>query len=125
MAAGDIKGTGDEVVIYVTAGAAVTKGQGVHMESDDHNWDPVTDADKGKFGVALETADSGAEFPTLIKGKVEVTASGTIYAGGVVMAAAGGTFAMSDHGQIGENAGTAMTGAANGATFTLYVGLVE
>jgi len=75
MAAGDIK---DErvVVVTLTAGAAVAKGQVVHLEPDDAKWDPVVAGDSGKFAVAIEAAAAeDSEFRAVIWGPVEVTAT--------------------------------------------------
>ena len=75
MAAGDIK---DEraVVVTLTAGAAVEKGQVVHLEPDDEKWDPVVDGDVGKFAVAIEAAAADDdEFRAVVWGPVEVTAT--------------------------------------------------
>jgi hypothetical protein len=124
MVAGDIKG--DEcVVITVTAGATVAAGQVVHLESDG-KWDPVTDGDTGKFGVAL---DAGADTETIrvcIWGRCEVTATAaTIPKGATVMAGAPGTVAKSDYGAAGENVGTAMEAFLASGTGTVWIGLVN
>lgn len=93
MTAGDIKGP-EAVVQVLTAGAAVTKGDVVHFESDG-KWDPVTAGDKGKFAVAIEAASAdGVEFRAVVWGRVEVTASAaTIAAWQNVIAAATGVIA--------------------------------
>jgi len=75
MAAGDIK---DEraVVVDLTAGAVVVKGDVVHLEADDGKWDPVVDGDVGKFAVAIEAAAAeDAKFKAVVWGPVEVTAT--------------------------------------------------
>lgn len=75
MAIGDIKGP-EAVVVELTAGAAVTKGQAVHLEPDDGKWDPVVSGDSGPFAVAIEAAAADAStFRAVIWGRVEVTAT--------------------------------------------------
>jgi hypothetical protein len=124
MAAGDIKGP-EVVVIYATLGATTTKGQVVHIEAD-NKWDPVADADTGKFGVALEAGDDTEEVPIAIWGRVEVTDSGVgVAKGEVVMAATAGTIAATDHGAVGENIGTAMEAFDASGNGTVWIGMVE
>ena len=125
MAVGDLKGS-ENVVIKVTSGAAVVKGEVVHIESDTY-WDPVVDTDTGKFGVALDAASGAAEdIRVCIWGRVDVTADiGTIAEAEVVMAATTGKVAATDHGAIGENVGTAMEAFDSSGTGTIWVGLVE
>ena len=75
MAIGDIKGP-EAIVMKLTAGAAVTKGQVVHLEPDDGKWDPVVGGDSGKFAVAIEAAAAeDDEFRAVVWGRVEVTAT--------------------------------------------------
>lgn len=76
MAAGDIKGD-EAVVVVLTAGAAVTKGQVVHYESDGY-YDPVAELDYGPFAVAIDAAAAAAAtFRAVIWGRVEVALEGT------------------------------------------------
>lgn len=124
MAVGDLKGP-ECVVVEVTSGAAVVKGQVVHIEADTY-WDPVVDTDTGKFGVALDAAAGAAEdIRVCIWGRVDVTAHNTIAEAEVVMAATTGKVAATDHGAIGENVGTAMEAFDSSGTGTIWVGLVE
>ena len=126
MAAGDIK---DEraVVVTLTAGAAVTKGDVVHFETADDLWDPVVDNDVGKFAVAIEAAsESGVEFRAVIWGPVEVTATAaTIGAFELVMAGTTGLVAAEDWVVAGETVGTAMEAFGNSTVHTIWVGLVR
>lgn len=74
MSVGDIKGD-EAVVSRLTAGAAVTKGDVVHLESDG-KWDPVVAGDVGKFAVAIDDASAdGVTFRAVVWGRVEVAAS--------------------------------------------------
>jgi hypothetical protein len=124
MAAGDIKGI-DIIVISGTLGAATTVGQVVHLEPDG-KWDPVTDSDKGKFGVALDAGGDTETARILIWGPVEVTATAVeIVKGSPVMAGAAGAVCASDYGVIGENVGTAIEGIAASGVGTIWVGLVN
>ncbi len=127
MAIGDIKG--DEVVtIVVTAGANITKGQVVHLETDDGYWDPVVDTDVGKFGVAIETFASGATGRIVIWGRVEVTATAAaIVKGARVMAGTTGLVAQDDFTGDGsdECVGTAMEAFGSSDSATIWVGLVN
>ena len=123
MAIGDLKGDECKVITGI-AGATVTKGQTVHLESDGF-WDPVVDTDTGKFGVAIEAAASAAEVRVCIWGPVETTAWGAaIKAGAVAMAASTGYVITTDNGAVGENVGTAMTAFDSSGVGTLWVGLV-
>lgn len=127
MAAGDIKDDANVVVSVLTAGAAVTKGQVVHLEADDGLWDPVADNDKGKFAVAIEAASgTGVEFRAVIWGPVVVTATAaTISAFELVMAGATGKVTKEDWAVVGETVGTAMEAFGSGGTQTIFVGLVR
>jgi len=121
----EIKGP-EAVVMELTAGAAITKGQVVHLESDGY-WDPVIDTDTGKFAVAIEAAAAAAStFRAVVWGRAEVTiGAGNIAKGGVAMAATTGTILATDHGAIGENVGTVMEACSSSGTGTIWVGLVE
>lgn len=125
MAAGDLKGE-ECVVITVTSGAAITKGQVVHLEADG-KWDPAVLTDLGKFGVALEAASAADEtIRVCIWGRVEVTATAaTIAKGATVMAGAGGTVLASDYGVYGETLGTAMEAFSASGTGTVWIGMVN
>jgi hypothetical protein len=124
MAAGDLKGE-ECVVITVTAGATVTKGQVVHLEADG-KWDPAVLTDVGKFGVALTGGADTETISVCIWGRVEVTATAaTIAKGATVMAGAGGTVLASDYGVYGETLGTAMEAFSASGTGTIWVGLVN
>lgn len=125
MAIGDIKGD-DAIVMVMTAGATITKGQVVHIEADGY-WDPVVDTDIGKFGVAVEAITSGETGKILVRGKVEVTATAaTIAEGELVMAGTTGLVAKADAtgAGLGEVLGTAMTSFGSSGVGTIYVGLV-
>lgn len=125
MAAGDLKGE-ECIVITVTAGAAVTKGQLVHSEADDFKWDPTADADKGKFGVAIEDASGdGIAFKCCIWGRVEVTASAAAIAKGALVMAGAGVVVATDHGVLDEQVGTAMEAFAGSDSQTVWIGLVN
>ena len=124
MAAGDIKGN-NILVISGTLGATTTVGQIVHLEPD-NKWDPVVDADHGKFGVALDAGDDTEAARILIWGPVEVTATAVaIKKGSTVMAGAAGTICASDYGVQGENVGTAMEDFDASGTATVFIGLVN
>lgn len=126
MTAGDLRGE-EVVIIEVTYGATVTVGQAVHIESDG-KWDPVADADTGKFGVALDAGGDTETGRVVIWGRVEATNGSTttsIKKGSAVMAGASGTVVTTDHGAIGENIGTAMEEIAASTAGTIWVGLVE
>ncbi len=127
MAIGDLKG--DEcVVIEVTAGATITKGQVVHLETDDGYWDPVVDTDVGKFGVAIEAITSAAAGRVCIWGRVEVTATAAaIVKGARVMAGTTGLVAQDDFTGDGsdECVGTAMEAFGSSGSATVWVGLVN
>ena len=122
MAIGDIKGE-EAIIRVVTAGAAVTKGQVVHIEADG-KWDPVVTTDTGKFGVAIEAASAdGVEFRAVIWGRVEITATAAAIAAhelveagttGMVLASAGTNVVV----------GTAMEAFASSGSGTIWVGLV-
>jgi hypothetical protein len=123
MAAGDIKGP-EAVVIKVTAGAAVTKGQLVHLEADG-KWDPTVDTDTGKFGVACEAASAdGVEFLCCIFGRVEVTASAAAIAKGSYVEADAGVVKAAALTAYGEVVGFAMEAFASGETKTIWVGVM-
>lgn len=125
MAAGDIK---DErvVVMELTAGAAVVKGQVVHFETADDKWDPVVDNDVGKFAVAITAAAAdGDVFRAVIWGPVEVTATAAaIGEGELVMSGTTGKVAAEDWVVPGETVGTTMEAFASGGVQTIWVGLV-
>ena len=125
MAAGDVKGD-NAIVIKLTAGAAVVKGQVVHMEAD-FKFDPCIGTDTGKFAVAIEAASGDTvEFRAVIFGEVEVTAGGAITQGANVIASTTGEAATSA-GATATNlhVGTAMEAIASGETGTIFVGLVN
>lgn len=123
MAAGAIKGP-EVIVINVTAGATVAVGDVVHQEADG-KYDPVADADKGKFGVALDAGGDGDTIRIVIWGRVSVTATAAAIPIGLVMAGAGGKVATSDAGVFGEVVGTAMEAIGSGAVGTVWIGLVN
>ena len=127
MAAGDIKDDANVVVSVLTAGAAVVKGQVVHLEADDGLWDPVVDNDKGKFAVAIEAASgTGVEFKAVIWGPVVVTATAAaISAFELVMAGSTGKVTKEDWVVVGETVGTAMEAFGSGGTKIIFVGLVR
>ena len=124
MAAGDVK---DEraVILELTAGEAVAKGQVVHLEAD-HKYDPCAASDKGKFAVAIEAAAAdGDTFRAVIWGAVEVTATAAaIDKGAIVMADTAGAVTETDWVASFENVGTAMEAFASGGVQTIWVGLV-
>lgn len=123
MAAGDVKGP-EAVVITVTAGAAVTKGQLVHLEADG-KWDPTVDTDTGKFGVACEAASAdGVSFKCCVYGPVEVTASAAAIAKGSYVEADAGVVKAAALTAYGEVAGFAMEAFASGETKTIWVGVM-
>ncbi|PWR74814.1 hypothetical protein ACKUB1_13840 [Methanospirillum stamsii] len=146
MAVGDIKGE-EAIVQVLTAGAAVAKGDVVHLESDG-KWDPVVATDKGKFAVAIEAASGDAvEFRAVVWGRVEVTATAaTIAAWQNVIAGSTGKIAKAvdmvaldapaSYAEAGVQTeldkiqdprifvGTVTEAFGSGATGTLWVGLV-
>jgi hypothetical protein len=128
MASGDLKSE-DAIVIEVTSGVAITKGDLCHIESDGF-WDPCTTADCGKFGVALDAASGAAELVRMcIWGEVEVKATAAAIAKGALLIA-GTTGFVVDAGTISETTvlatlcGTAMTAFDSGGQGVLFVGLV-
>lgn len=125
MAAGDIKGE-EAVVISVTSGAAIAKGQLIHIESDG-KWYPTVDTDKGKFAVATGPASAADEtIDAVFWGRVEVTATATaISKGALAMAGASGKIAAADFAANAEVAGTVMEAIPSGGTGTLWVGLAR
>jgi len=127
MAAGDIKDDANVVVSVLTAGAAVTKGQVVHLEADDGLWDPVVDNDKGKFAVAIEAASgTGVEFRGVLWGPVVVTATAAaINAFELAMAGSTGKITKEDWAVVGETVGTTMEAFGSGGTQLIFVGLVR
>ena len=127
MAAGDIK---DErvVVLTLTAGVAVAKGQVVHLETDG-KYDPCAASDKGKFAVAIEAASGDTvEFRAVVWGPVEVTATAAAIAkGALVMADTAGAITETDWatGTIcAEHVGTAMEAFGSGGVQTIWLGLI-
>ena len=124
MAAGDIK---DEraVVLTLTAGSAVAKGQVVCLDADG-KWDPAVLTKKGKFAVAIEAASGDTiEFKAVIWGPVEVTATAAaIGKNAPVMAGTTGLVLLSDWGVYGETLGTTMEAFGTSGTQTIWVGLV-
>ena len=124
MAAGDIK---DEraVVVELTAGEAIAKGQVVHFETADDKYDIAVSADVGKFAVAIEAAAADEDkFRAVIWGPVEVTAAAAIGKAELVMSATAGKVIAEDWGVNGETIGTAMEAFASGGVQTIWVGLV-
>lgn len=128
MAAGDIK---DEraVVMELTAGVAVAKGQVVHLETDG-KWDPTAASDKGKFAVAIEAASAvDVKFRAVVWGPVEVTATAAAIANGaIVMADTAGAVTETDWAAgivTAEHVGTAMEAFASAGVQTIWVGLVQ
>lgn len=125
MAIGDIKGP-EAVVIEVTAGAAVTVGQVVHLVIADGLWDPAADTNVGKFGVAMDAAAENETMRVVIWGRVEVTATNaTIAKGALVMAGSTGLVAIIDAtgAGLGEVCGTAMEAFTAEGSGTVWIGL--
>jgi len=127
MASGDMKG--ECIVLEVTSGIAIVKGDVVHIESDGF-WDPVTTADCGKFGVALDAAAGAAELVrVVVKGPVEVKATAAAIAKGALVIA-GTTGFVVDAGTISETTvaytvvGTALTAFGSSGQGTIYVGVM-
>jgi len=125
MAAGDIKGE-EAIVVFVTAGAAVAKGDLVHVELDDGKWDPVAADDVGKFGVAIEAASAdGVSFRCCVYGRVEVTASAAAIAKGEYLEAGGaGIVRAAVLTVYGEVAGFAFEAFGSSGTATMFVGVM-
>lgn len=124
MAAGDLKGD-NCIVIEVTAGAAVAKGDLVHIEAD-QKWDPTADADVGKFGVAnTAAAADGDTFMCVIWGPVEVATTAAAIGKGQYVEADAKKVKVAAMTNYGEVVGTAMesVGAAGG-TITIFVGMM-
>lgn len=124
MAAGDLKGD-NCIVIKVTAGAAVAKGDLVHIEADG-KWDPTADADVGKFGVAnTAAAADGDTFMCVIWGPVEVATTAAAVPKGSYVEADATVVKKAALTAYGEVVGTAMeaVGAAGG-NITIWVGMM-
>ena len=126
MAVGDIKGD-EAVVVEITAGATIAKGDVVHYEGAS-DWRPVVDTDIGKFGVAIEAIASAATGRIVIWGRVEVTATAAAI-GKYARAMAGTTGKIVLDDATGEGTdevvGTTMEAFDSGGTGTLWVGLVN
>lgn len=124
MAAGDIKDPEKNIVLKVTAGATVTKGQLVHLESDG-KWDPSATGDTGKFGVAMTGGADTESIYVCVWGPVEVTATAAAIAKGALVIAETGLVV--DAGSIAETTvlativGFAMEAFASGETQTIFV----
>ena len=126
MAAGDIK---DEraVVMTLLAGAAVAKGEVVHLVLADGDYVPAANEDIGKFAVAIEAAADTEDFRAVIYGPVEVTATAVAIAkGALVMAGTTGKVAKADANgcAVGEVLGTAMEAFGSGGVQTIWLGLI-
>jgi len=123
MAVGDIK---DEraIVVVVTLGDTVTKGQVIHKESDS-KWDPGTLAATGNKAVALESGILDDEIRAVIWGAVEVTNDDTtaLIIGDTVGAGTAGD--VSANITAGQAFATAMEAMAADGIGTVWVGLVR
>jgi len=126
MAAGDVKGD-EAVILAVTAGIAIVKGDLVHLESDGY-WDPTTTDDIGKFGVAIEAASGAAEtVRVVIWGPVEVDCSGNVSKGALGQPGLTGqvaTQSFTNDSSGNTIAGTFMESGTDLGTATFWVGLV-
>lgn len=125
MAAGDLKGE-ECIVEYVTAGAAVAKGDLVHLELDDGKWDPVAADDVGKFGVAVEAASAdGVSFRVCLFGRVEVTVTAAaIFKGAYMEAGGAGIARVAVLTAYGEVCGFAYEAFGSSGTATMFVGVM-
>mgnify|MGYP000164955753 CR=1 FL=1 len=124
MAAGDIKGD-EAVVIMITPGETVTKGQLLDSSANGKFYVGAAD-DTGKFAVAIEAMVADTDARAVIWGRVEVTATAAaIYAGQGVMAGASGAVVLSDNAVFGEVAGTAMEDIGSAETGTVWIGLAQ
>ena len=126
MTAGDIK---DErvVVMDLLAGAAIAKGDVVHLVLADGDYIPAVDADIGKFAVAIEAAVDTAEFKAVVYGPVEVKATNAgIANGALVMAGTTAKVAKADAAGCagGEVLGTAMSAFGANGSQTIWLGLI-
>jgi len=122
MAAGDIKDPAINICIKVTAGAAVAKGDLVHIEADDGKWDPTADQDLGKFGVAMEAAAAdGDSFMCCVYGPVEVTATAAAIGKGQYVEADAAKIKIAAMTAYGEIVGWAMEAFASGETQTIFL----
>lgn len=124
MAAGDLKGE-ECIVVDVIAGAAVAKGDLVHIEADE-KWYPTADTDLGKFGVAVTAAAADTDhFRCCIYGPVEVATTAAAIGKGEYVEADAKVVKAAAMTVYGEVVGTAMesVGAAGG-TITVFVGMM-
>jgi hypothetical protein len=99
-----------------TTSAAVTKGQLLYI-SGDNTVAPTTAATSAWIGVAAFDAASGADVTVYTEGVLPMTASGSITAGDLVVAAAAGAVATSGAITTANSVqivGKALAGATNG-----------
>ena len=124
MAAGDVKG--EIVAIEVQSGAAVVKGDCVHLESDGY-WDPTDVDDQGSFGIAITACDESANFTCVIWGPVEVDCSGNAPKGSLGIASGLGKIKVQSYTDYSGNyaVGKFTEAGTNASTATLFVGLVH
>lgn len=127
MAVGDLKGP-ECITIKVAAGAAVARGDLVHIEADGY-WDKTAAGDIGKFGMALDPAAAeGDIIRVCVYGPCEVKASNAAIAKGELVVADAGMVkkagTLDATSIVGLLVGTAMdTFAANG-NGVVWIGLV-
>ena len=122
MAAGDIKGD-EAVVIMITPGETVTKGQVLDSSANGKFYVGAAD-DTGKFVVAIEAMVADTDARAVAFGRVEVTATAAaIYAGQKVEAGAAGAVRIAAFGAAYEDIGTAMEDIGSAETGTIWVGM--
>ena len=127
MAAGDVKG--EIIAIEVQSGAAVVKGDCVHLESDGY-WDPTDVDDLGSYGIALTACDESANFMCCVWGQVEVDCSGNIPKGALGVASGLGQIRVQTYASGADASNNLVVGkfteaGTGSSTATLFIGLVH
>ncbi len=122
MAVGDLKGD-EAVVIMVTPGENITKGQVIDISANG-SYFISADTSVGKFAVATESMVSGTDGKAVIWGRVEVLTTAAIYAGQNAEADAAGTVKVAAYGAIGEVVGTLPDDIDSAVVGTIWVGLM-
>lgn len=124
MAAGDIKGT-NAIVIKLTSGAAVIKGQVIDAQSGVYH--PSINAATGKFAVVIDDAAADVEFRGCVYGEVEVTATAVAIKSGIVVKAASTGLVVEQNvpATVSENVGTTMETFDASGSATIFVGMVN
>ena len=108
--------------ITFTADADITARQVVYVSAD-RQVTPTAGASKAVIGVAAHDAKDTEKVLVLVGGVVEVVASATIAAGGLVIAAAAGEVAPIASGTFDQLIGRALTGGDDGDIIQVRLGV--